>query len=393
MSSPARSRPDRYDIAVVALSARALAASARKAGLAALAVDLFADADTAEQAARAVRSKPGRNGLGFDRRDLLCTLAEHAPEGLPVVLGAGFEHAPALMRAVARRNPIAGAGADVVSGLKDPERFDALLTSLAIPHPRLGAAAQEGGEQLSKRIGASGGAHIRRGATTPGRRRYLQAFAPGRCVSALFLANRSQAAILGFSEQWCDPVDASPFRYGGAVGPIALRDRLCDLIQDALARIVAATGLVGLASVDLVLPENGCEPEFLLLEINPRPGATLDIFDRDDRPSLLGLHLEACAGRLPEDRSTPRDSRAAAVVYAHRPLRVAARLRPLWTADWPSCDETVPVGAPVCTVLAAAASPNAARALVLERRAVLLESLDAAPPAAETVTTKAMAPA
>lgn len=394
MISPARSQPDRHDIAVVALSARALAASARKAGLSALAIDLFADADTREHAARAVRARPGGHGFGFDRRSLLAALAAHAPEGLPVVLGAGFEHAPALMRAVARRNPIVGAEADVVARLKDPRRFDALLTSLSIPHPKLGDAVQDGGERLSKRVGASGGAHIRRGATTSGPRRYLQGYVPGRSVSALFLADGRRAAILGFSEQWTDPTEASPFRYGGAVGPVALEGGLAEAIGEAIARIVRATGLVGLASADLILPDAASRNAFQLLEINPRPGATLDVFDRDDGPSLLGLHLEACAGRLPQSRPTPNDARAAATVYADRPLRVAARLRPLWTADWPSCDETVPVGAPVCTVLAAAAaSPPAARALVLERRAALLESLGAALPASETVTMEALAPA
>ncbi|MDR4307821.1 ATP-grasp domain-containing protein [Chelatococcus sambhunathii] len=393
MSSPARSRPDRYDIAVVALSARALAASARKAGLSALAIDLFADADTREHAALAVCARPSRTGLGFDRRSLPGALEAHAPEGLPVVLGTGFEHAPALMRAIARRNPIAGADADMVATLKDPKRFDVLLTSLSIPHPQVGGETRKEDEQLSKRVGASGGAHIRRGATSAGRGRYLQTYVRGRSVSALFLADGRRAAILGFSEQWTDPTDLSPFRYGGAVGPVALEDELSDAIGKALMRIVAATGLVGLASADLILPQNGDAPDFMLLEINPRPGATLDVFDRDDGPSLLGLHLEACAGRLPQGYPTPNDARAAATVYADRPLRVAARLRPLWTADWPSCDETVPVGAPVCTVLAAAASPPAARALVLERRAALLESLGAALPAPEIVTVKAMAPA
>ncbi|WP_020178615.1 ATP-grasp domain-containing protein [Methylopila sp. M107] len=226
---------------------------------------------------------------------------------------------------------------------------------------------------LSKRAGASGGAHIRSGDRIPPTKgRYLQAFVPGRAVSALFLADGRSARIVGFSEQWADHTHRAPFRYGGAVGPIALPAPLGETIASALDRIVAATALTGLASADMIVSDDGAS--FHLLEINPRPGATLDVFDHDET-SLLRLHIEACAGRLPAALPSPAEARAAAVVYAERPVQIVTLRRPLWTADWPSCDETLPAGAPVCTALASAPTPAEAYARVTERRAALLASL------------------
>lgn len=389
---PGPSRPDGFDLAVVALSARALARSARRAGLKALAIDLFADADTREHAALAVRAPAARSGAGFDRKALLRAIETHAPAGSPIVLGAGFEHTPALMRAIARRNPIVGATPETVALLKDPRRFARLLRDLDVSHPALVDRTAHEAPRLSKRIGASGGAHIRLADDkTPGPRRYLQAFQPGRAVSALFLADGRAARIVGLSEQWPDAAPGAPFRYGGAVGPIDPPQAIVCGVRDALDRVVSVTGLVGLASADMIVPDG--DEGFVLLEINPRPGATLDVFDRGDMPALLSLHLDACAGRLPTSLPAPAAAQAAAVVYAERAVRPGSLPRPVWTADWPSCDETVPVGAPFCTVFAAGPTPFAARALLAERRDALLASLRAASTAANNHKNTEKAPA
>ncbi|RXF74622.1 ATP-grasp domain-containing protein, partial [Hansschlegelia zhihuaiae] len=232
---------------------------------------------------------------------------------------------------------------------------------------------------LSKRAGASGGAHIREARGRIGRRRYLQRRVDGRSVSALFLANGRSAAVIGFSEQWADAAPGAPFRYGGAVGPVPVVPELSLSVSDALTRIVAETGLRGLASADMILPQDG--RGFVLLEINPRPGATLDLFDRAPWPSLLGLHLDACEGRLPAALRPTSTIHGAAVVHATTTVRPAAIARPVWTADWPSCDDSVPAGAPTCTVVASGASPAGVRALLAERRSALLSLLRAAAPA------------
>ncbi|GLK75952.1 hypothetical protein GCM10008171_12060 [Methylopila jiangsuensis] len=365
---PGSCRPEAYDLALIGLSTRALARSARRAGLRALAIDLFADADTREHAARAVRT------TALSRRALLATLEAHAPAGLPAVLGAGFENAPDVMAAIAQRHPLKGATPETVRRLKDPRALAGLLARLDVPHPQ--SADADGPDVLWKRAGASGGAHIRAGSRPRGNGRYGQRRVDGRAASVLFLANGARAEIAGFSEQWTDPTPSAPYRYGGAVGPIPLIAPLRATIGAALDRLVAATDLVGLASADMILPA-GDETAFTLLEVNPRPGATLDVFDRGDDPSLLARHLDACEGRLWSATPSRLDAHAAAVVYAPWRCSLSGLRRPAWTADWPAEDDATPKGAPLCTVFASARAPEAARALVDRRRAALLDALSA----------------
>ena len=105
------------------------------------------------------------------------------------------------------------------------------------------------------------------------------------------------ARVLGFSEQWTAPTPRSPWRYGGAVRPAVSYAKTWTRQMTAAVTAIAARPSRSGASPR---PTFCCDGEdALLLEINPRPGATLDIFDRGARP-LLRLHLEAIReGKLP----------------------------------------------------------------------------------------------
>ncbi len=359
------------ELMVVALSARALSASARRGGRQVAAVDLFADTDTAAMAERCI-ALPSRR-LRMSGPALLRALADPDLRGVPLVYGAGFEDRPDLLAALARGRPLIGNRAETVARLKDPLGFAALLARLGVPHPEVAVSFPcASGEWLLKRAGASGGAHIR-----PARRRmpagyYAQRRMPGRPVSLLFLADGRRAVPVGFSRQWSDPAPGQPYRYGGAVGPLLPSPPfggIAAAMADAAVRIAGAVGLVGLNSADFLAGPAG----WWLLEINPRPGATLDLFDRPPMPSLLDLHLAACAGELPARLPPLAGCRAAALVYS--PVAVALGhevLWPDWTADRPQLPAQIPAGAPLCTVLADAADAVAARRLAGRRRRELL---------------------
>ena len=165
-----------------------------------------------------------------------------------------------------------------------------------------------------KRRGGAGGAHI---ATAAGPSRaspdcYFQLRVTGASVSALFLASEKKADIIGLSMQWTAPTPASPFRYGGAAGPVDIDPAQAEEIARSVATIASELDLVGLNSVDFLVSDEAV----WLIEINPRPGATLDVFESNEAP-LFARHVAACEGRL-----TPRFSE----------LRVQSgrnRLRPL----------------------------------------------------------------
>ena len=357
-----RPESEKPDVVVAALSARALAAAARRAGRRPAAIDLFADLDTRRLAAPCLRMSPGGLPDALERAEL---------RGLPLVHGAGFEEDPALLARVAAERPLPGNRADVVARVKDPFVFAATLDRLGIPHPPV-ARTLDGppGDHLLKRIGGSGGGHITPASTLapaaeapPGW--YLQRRVAGHALSVLFLADGSRAVVVGLSRQWTAPTADSPYRYGGAAGPWRCPERLTRTLPGMMSRLAAAFGLVGLNSADFLV--NG--PDLHLLEINPRPGATLDVFDRPPMPPLFGLHLDACSGRLPDRLPAPWGCRAAAVLYADTPTRIGAGTRwPAWTADRPAPPTVIARGEPVCTVLGDGPSAGAARRHAERRR-------------------------
>jgi predicted ATP-grasp superfamily ATP-dependent carboligase len=144
----------------------------------------------------------------------------------------------------------------------------------------------------------------------------------------------------------------------------------------AVAAIVPETGLVGLNSADFVVGDEA----WWLLEINPRPGATLDIF-RDGDGRLFAHHVEACRGSLPDEPLRFSGSAAAAIVYASASIAsVPAIDWPEWAADRQAPGTQVAEGEPLCTVLAEAETAEEAVRLVHERKLTIRDRLEKGAP-------------
>jgi uncharacterized protein len=354
---------------IAAVSGRAFAASARRAGLTPLVADFFADADT-QELAPACRKLPGDIARGMTWKALapaLDALAEAAPSPvLGLVYGSGFEDRPELLKLIAQRWPVLGNDAATVKRIKAPESFFAALDRLGVKHPLTTIdPPSRGAGWLAKRIGGAGGNHIVSSRLNNLRRKvYYQQRVQGRPVSALFVANGVGARVLGFSEQWTAPSTRSLWRYGGAVRPASLSAVLARTMTSAVKRVAHSFKLKGLGSADFMVSSE----EALLLEINPRPGATLDIFDSGRSP-LLKLHLDAVIeGKLPRRSLKFSDAKASAIVYARIGIAVPPRLKwPDWVTDRPKSSEWIDKNRPICTVWARASTKGRAKRLVGER--------------------------
>jgi predicted ATP-grasp superfamily ATP-dependent carboligase len=297
-------------------------------------------------------------------------LAAVAPP-IGIVCASGFEDRPALIAALAKRWRLLGNPADLIAHLKDPEAFAALCQAHGIPHPLTRATPPpDPAGWLVKRRGGAGGAHIH---PAPGRRGgtiYYQRQVPGRAISALLLANGRAASLLGLSAQWPAPTTDKPFRYGGAVRPAAAA--CAASLADSVHRLAAAVGLRGLNSMDFMVHDDA----FWLLEINPRPGATLDIFE-PARGSLFALHVAACEGALPRRPPALTGAMAHGILYADRGVPSLPTIAwPAWTVDRPRAATCVGRGQPVCSVLARAATGASAKALLADRMAALRNTLE-----------------
>ncbi len=374
---PGGTRRSRGTLLIAAISGRALARAALDAGFDALVADFFADADTA-RLAHACRKLPGDIAQGFQWRSLapaLEALAKQAPSPLlGVVYGSGFEDRTQLLGRIAGRWPLLGNDAETVERIKAPEMFFEALEAFGIAYPpTLVERPAKGAGWVAKRRGGAGGSHVvpsrlQKDATNV----YYQALVEGRAVSALFLADGSRALVLGFSEQWTAPAPRRPWRYGGAVQPASLPEDAADAMTRAVTALSAAFGLKGLASADFVLAEN--RP--LLLEINPRPGATLDIFAGAKKP-LLKLHVDAVLdGTLPRKPLVFEGATASSIVHAPKGVIVPRSMTwPSWAADLPQPGERIDKQRPICTVLARAGTEARAKRLAETRKASLLAKI------------------
>lgn len=349
-------------------SVRALAAACRDSGVVPLGVDLFGDEDSVELCADSRRvAGLGARAVGAAFEAMLA--GRPAPIGL--VLGSGFEDRPGVIATLAARFALLGNGAAVTRRAKDPFGFAALCAGCGAAHPevaRVAAAAGFGAGEaagwLVKRRGGSGGLHVRAlpGAAPDPRRDYLQRRVAGRPVSALFAADGTDAVVIGFTEQWADPGPAAAFRYGGAVRPA--RPGFETEMTGVVVRLTRALGLLGLNSADFLVGRD-CN----LIEINPRPGATLDVF----APALpMRLHIDACRGALPGALPVLAGAEAACLAYAARDGRVRSDVAwPGWAADRQR-PGPVREGAPLCTVHAQGGSRSAVARLARARAATVL---------------------
>ena len=355
---------------MVGLSARAWSQSARAAGYAPLAADLFCDLDTRAATEACIRIDSGlQEGLLWEPLIAALETLAAGREPVGIACGSGFEDRHALLDRIGDRWRLLGNRGDVVARVKDPARLAALCAIRGIPHPKW-SEAPHGDGWICKRIGGAGGTHIAARADRAVSR-YWQERVEGSPVSALVLGAGDSAMVLGLSEQWSDPSPSAPYRYCGAVRPALLSGETEAALSEAAEAVAEEAGLRGLNSIDFLVRTDGWH----LIDVNPRPGATLDIF-RPAMGSLFALHVEACAGRLPQRPPAYCGAAAARIVYARRAVASAPKLDwPEWTADRQPPETTLGAGDPVCTVLAEAETPAEARRLVDERGVEIAERL------------------
>ena len=360
-------------VLIAAFSGRSLAQSARRAGYEPLVVDAFGDLDTQEAAAD-FRVLDGVMETGFRTKPLIAALedlsrsASSKPIGL--VLGSGFEDKPRLVAALASRFKLLGSDAATYKACKDPTdllrsarqaRHSASRnTNLTPPNDPTG--------WITKRIGGSGGRHIRvcHGPQRIKPRRYFQKLVDGNRISAgaVFAKDKN---LVSLTRQWISPSAEHPFRFGGCVSMPAVDDRLRRQIAQSAERVATELNLIGLASFDFIVSAG--VP--YLLEVNPRPGASLDILD--DGGELFAAHIAVWTGanNFP-GQEIAKAAKAIAILHADRgPITLGETPWPDWSADRGAPGTFVPRGAPLATAFAEASTADAAEALARTRLAEL----------------------
>lgn len=362
---------------VVSASGRALAASARLADLSVVVLDLFNDVDTRRLAVKSERCAAARGG--FSARLLLERAhALSEPDGFAgIVVGSGLEGRTRLHSQLARVGPLTGNSPECVARVKAPKSFFGMLDQVGVPHPAVSVSSPQGSDGwLSKRIGGAGGSHVRpaRFAASHGNGRYFQRLVQGTAMSVLFLADGLGTEVLGFNRLISVRLSASqPFVFAGAVSEPEPCQALLEQISGIVADLTRELSLRGVNGLDFIQTPEGPQ----IIELNPRPTASMALHEGRSTNGLFKAHVEACAGRMPElNPPQPSRSRAMAIAWTRTSLYVPDGVAwPEWATDIPAPGSIIGARRPLCTVYGEAGSTGAAEQLVQERARTVIEQL------------------
>lgn len=351
-------------VIVVGASVRALAESARRAGLEPLSLDFFGDLDLVA-GGTSLRLDPGRSfGDAADLADRL------DPERrAPVILGGALENHLHAVRELASRRPLLGSEPRAMEAARDHARLARIVKQAGLAAPEVATQSPglpTDGTWLIKPRGSAAGRGIEpwRGQAQPAEPVYFQQrIQSGLSISALFVAMPGRCVLCGMTRQWLEG-----FRYRGSIGPWPV-EKSCHAQTAQLGAFLAQElNLRGIFGIDLVLdPQTGVP---WLIELNPRYTASVDVVELATGRSLLARHLEAC-GITAGDATGSEDPRrhdggscvGKLILTAQEPFVWRALPRPfaqprgdLWDppriADIPAPGTCFQAGDPVCTLYA-----------------------------------------
>lgn len=322
-----------------------LAQTARNAGFKPLVIDLFGDLDTRVYAEHCLRI------ASLVKVDLQSAvewlLANYVVEF--AVYGSGFEQNIDSLAYLSEQMLVIGNQSEVFSRVQNKSAFFTLLQTLQIPHPEVAFGKPENAtDWLIKPMRGQGGIGISRYSESDQitSDRYWQKYQQGEPHSVLFLADGKQCQIVGFNRQWSIALNAKDeFIFSGVLNDTDLTTEHKTQLALWSAQLVAELSLKGLNSLDFIYDGQNC----YVLEINPRPPASMQLYEAD----LFYRHLKACKGVLLAADLTQLGVTGLQIIYAKCNLQIPHGFPwPEGTYDIPEAGSIIGAEQPICSMIA-----------------------------------------
>jgi predicted ATP-grasp superfamily ATP-dependent carboligase len=341
-------------ILLVGISTRALAQSAVNAGYQVVSLDFFGDSDQPPQAevfslVRDFHLPPTFINLARAARSLV-NRVDH------VVIESGLENDEVFF-SICPPEKILYNSHKTIKQVRDLRNLSSPLmdTGMCIPETFFpGEPLPNKDKYLIKDSSHSGGMGVREwdGSTPIHPPKVLQKRIDGILASAVFVADGKDALLVGITRQYAGvkELGAPTYAWGGNVAPFD-EASLRGMVETAICSLTSAFGLVGLNGIDFIIHN---EVPYLL-EVNPRPPASFELFERLIGINAFQMHVDACQGFLPEKLPDFQSgiTYGKGIIYATHDIKIkdTQTWGSIGLADIPHKGEEIPAGAPVCTIL------------------------------------------
>ncbi len=356
------------DLLAVGYAARSLVRSALAAGIDTGCIDAFADRDTIEREPR-----PAWHAVlhPFDPTRLPAL----APPSRALAWTSNLENHPGALSALAEGRELIGNDAAVLELVRHAEWLEQVLSGAGLPFAATAlatTAASHDAWMIKPR--ASGGGHgVRRLAAgaAAGTDEYLQQRIDGIAGSLLFFADGHDVAPVGVTRQLVgeDAFGARGYAWCGNLAGTGVLPRQEEVFESAVAAatvISAASGLRGLNGIDFIARDG----EAVVIEVNPRWTASVELFERFAGHELFLAHAAASRGTLGSIAVPGGGVHGKAVMFARE--RWTSTSTDSWlergdVADVPRSGTVVNAGAPIATLLSSAPDATACHAALVAR--------------------------
>jgi methenyltetrahydromethanopterin cyclohydrolase len=237
---------------------------------------------------------------------------------------------------------------DTFIKLHDKPAFFSILDKLNIPYPEVRFDAPKCADNwLVKPMQGQGGMGIKRYYPNESIESavYWQKYKAGSQYSVLFLADGQYLQVIGFNTQWTISLgETGEFIFSGIINSCDLLSEQKERITGWLKKLVPVFALKGLNSLDFIQEGD----KSFVLEINPRPSASMQLYDAD----LLNRHIKASQGDLTEYRLHDGYT-GYQVVYAERDVLIPEAFAwPEGCMDLPEFGAICRKGQPICSIIA-----------------------------------------
>jgi uncharacterized protein len=262
-------------VLIVASSGRMLAEMANRSGILVVVVDLFADIDTCKFAEAVIQVTELNRKCVCQAIELLSTRYRINQ----VIYGSGLESFPDTLGYLASRFEVLGNAVEVFEAIHDKPRFFDCLERFGVSFPevRYVPPAEDSGWLVKPFRGQGGiGIGFWEKVGRDAGERYWQRFIDAKAYSVLFLADGSVYVLVGINRQWVvNTQRCKSFAFSGITHAVPFSTQERALLDEWLTRLVPTLGLKGLNSLDFLKTEQG----LTVLEINPRPSASMQLYE------------------------------------------------------------------------------------------------------------------